>query len=228
MNRTFNTLFLLTSVDGKISTGNVDERDADKDYRIVEGVKEGLQQYYDLEKQTDRHSLNTGRVMAKIGVNTDHSPIKCPDVNFIIIDNDHLTKNGVKNLAQNLKKLYLVTKNPNHPVFDLKEKNIEIIQYDGKIDLADLFTKLKTQYGVDKVTIQSGGTLNASLVRQGLIDRLSIVVAPCLVGGKDTSTLVDGDNLITKADLKNIKALKLEESEVLEGSYLHLTYKINN
>ena len=42
------TLFMLISVDGKISTGNINERDTDKDFHKIKGVVEGLQQYYDL------------------------------------------------------------------------------------------------------------------------------------------------------------------------------------
>lgn len=226
--RTFNTLFLLISVDGKISTGSVDARDTDKDYRNIDGIKEGLQQYYDIEKTTDRHSFNTGRVMAKIGVNTDHSPIHCPDVNFIIADNNHLTEKGVANLANNLNKLYLATKNPDHPVFDVDLGNIEIIKYENKIDFVDLFQKLRNTYNVDRVTIQSGGTVNSILIRNNLIDELSIVVAPCLVGGKDTSSLVDGENIISDEDLKDIKALKLEKADILKDSYIHLSYKVIN
>lgn len=54
MNKPITTLFLLVSLDGKISTGAVDERDTDTDYRIIKGIKEGVQQYYDIEKTTDR------------------------------------------------------------------------------------------------------------------------------------------------------------------------------
>ena len=85
MNRTYNTLFLLISVDGKISTGSIPERDVDKDFPKIEGIKEGLNQYYDIEKTTDNFSLNSGFVMSKIGVNTDKNPIHCPNVNFVII-----------------------------------------------------------------------------------------------------------------------------------------------
>jgi len=109
------TLFMLISVDGKISTGSVNNRDVDKDYKEITGVKEGLKQYYDLEKQTDKYSLNTGKVMAKIGVNSDDSPIKAPEVNFIIIDNNHLTEKGILNLCNNLNELILITHNKNHP-----------------------------------------------------------------------------------------------------------------
>jgi len=42
------TLFMLMSVDGKISTGNIDNRDVDKDFPKIKGIKEGLKQYYDI------------------------------------------------------------------------------------------------------------------------------------------------------------------------------------
>jgi 2,5-diamino-6-(ribosylamino)-4(3H)-pyrimidinone 5'-phosphate reductase len=108
MKRPVNTLFMLMSVDGKISTGVTDERDVDKDYKKIAGIKEGLAQYYEKEKMTDPVSLNSGKVMAKIGVNTDNSPINCPNVSFVIIDNSSLTTKGIGNLANHLKKLYLV------------------------------------------------------------------------------------------------------------------------
>lgn len=56
MNRPYTTLFLLVSVDGKISTGDTDIMDTDKDYKLINGVKEGNKQYYDLEQETDLHS----------------------------------------------------------------------------------------------------------------------------------------------------------------------------
>ena len=68
-NRPINTLFMLMSLDGKISSGDSENLDADKDWCRIDGVKEGLHQYYEIEQTTDWYSLNTGRVMAKIGVN---------------------------------------------------------------------------------------------------------------------------------------------------------------
>jgi len=226
MDRTYNTLFLLISVDGKLSTGSIDERDVDKDFPKIEGIKEGLYQYYDIEKTTDNFSLNSGFVMSKIGVNTDHSPIHCPNVNFVIVDNKNLTEKGVANLCNNLKTLYLVTSNKNHPAYNLKNNNLVIMYYENEVDFEDVFVKLKQEYGAERVTIQSGGTLNSIFIRKGLVDRLSVVIAPCLIGGKDTPTLVDGKSLVTEEDLKYIKSLELEEVNKLENNYLHLLYTI--
>ena len=69
MNRPITTLFMLMSVDGKISTGSSDELDVDKDFPKIVGVMEGLHQYYEIERSTDLWSFNTGRVQVKMGVN---------------------------------------------------------------------------------------------------------------------------------------------------------------
>ena len=225
------TLFMLMSVDGKISTVDTDVMDTDTDLKKIDGVKEGNQQYYDLEQQTDLHSLNSGRVFEKIGMNKKTDEPKKLEVSFIVIDNKpHLDKNGTTYLAKKSKALYIVTTNPQHPAFELKKEfsNIEILKYESKVDLGDVLRKLKQEYDVDRITIQSGGTMNTSWVREGLIDHVSIVVAPALIGGKDTSTLMDGESSHEPEELSKIKALKLVKCDVLKDSYLHLQYDVIN
>lgn len=227
ISRPVTTLFLLSSLDGKISTSDIDSRDNDKDLRKIKGIKEGIQQYYDLEQKTDLVSLNTGRVMAKIGINERKNEPKKMIVDFVIIDNKpHLKKSGLLYLTKWVKTLYLVTNNKNHPAFKLNADNIKVMYYPGKINFDNLFIKLKKEYKINKITIQSGGTLNATLLRNKLIDKVSLVIAPCLIGGDNTPTLIDGDCIKKEKELLNIKALKLSQCNVLKHSYLHLTYKV--
>ena len=63
MDRPVTTLFMLMSVDGKISTGAADELDVDKDFPQIAGVREGLHQYYEIEQTTDLWTLNSARVL---------------------------------------------------------------------------------------------------------------------------------------------------------------------
>lgn len=70
--------------------------------------------------------------------------------------------------------------------------------------------------------------MNSILLRMKSIDHISIVVAPALIGGKNTSTLVDGESLHFPKDLIHVKALKLKKCEVLENFYLHLYYDVIN
>lgn len=196
---------------------------------IQKGIADGLYQYYELEQKTDLHSLNTGRVQAKIGINDNKSTTKTP-VSFIIVDNKpHLTEKGVQYFINRSKLFFLVTTNKLHPAFQISiPDNLEIIYYDKAIDFEDLFSKFKSIFNIETITIQSGGTLNSVLLRQGLIDFVSIVIAPCLIGGKDTPTIIDGQSFSIETELKEIKTLELKTCKILENSYLHLIYKVNN
>ncbi|MCB7306073.1 dihydrofolate reductase family protein [Bariatricus massiliensis] len=223
MNRPITTLFMLMSVDGKISTGASEQLDVDKDFPCINGLKEGLHQYYELEQMTDLWSFNTGRVQKKLGVNEKDFPSKSP-VSFVILDNNHLTEHGVRYLCAWSKTFVLITQNPIHPAFSVMEDNLHIIKQDS-LDLADALTVLKTDFGCERLTIQSGGTLNEVFLRNKLIDYVDIVVAPVLVGGKDTSTLIDGNSIISADELKLMGVLQLESCEALEHSYIRLRYK---
>lgn len=222
------TLFMLESLDGKISSGNNDNLDADKDWCQIDGVKEGLYQYYEIEATTDFYSLNTGRVMAKIGVNERtkyHDKIDC---RFIIIDNKpHLNEKGIDYICHWVDKLILVTTNKNHVAYSLREKydNLDILFYND-LDLKTLLIDMGKKYGARAITIQSGGTLNGKFLRDNLIDYVNVVIAPLLVGGKDTSTLIDGESIISSKELGKLKALKLIECKQLNNSYIQLKYKV--
>ncbi len=230
MNRPITTLFMLISVDGKISTGSTDNLDVDKDFPKIKGIKEGLQQYYEIEKTTDLYSLNSGKVLAKVGANKPQKNIVKLQVSFLIIDNKpHLNDVGVDNFLKKSKELFIITTNKSHPAFKRKkEENLKIIYYQDKIDFVNLFAKLKEDFKIENLTIQTGGTLNAILLRNNLIDKLSIVVAPALIGGKETPTLIDGKSLSDFDELKNIKALRLVEVKKLQDSYIHLKYDVIN
>lgn len=226
------TLFLLMSVDGKITTGESDTLDSDRDWRRIRGVKEGLHQYYQIEYSVAVNSLSTGRVMAKIGLNSrTETPEKDERLTFFIVDRKpHLNANGVRYLAQWIGRLYIVTNNPSHPAFSLQSvhDNAEVIFYPEDVDLADLLIKVRQKYGIEHLMIESGGTLNAALVRQGLVDHVMIIVAPLLVGGRATSSLIDGRSLHTEEELVDLKALRLVRCQVLEHSYIRLEYDVIN
>ena len=212
MNRPITTLFMLESLDGKISSGSTDNMDADKDFCKIDGVKQGLHQYYELEQETDLFSLNTGRVMAKMGINDRveyHE--KIDEVTFVIIDNKpHLNEKGIDYLCHWVGRVLLVTTNKEHVAYSIKEQynNLEVLYYDT-LDLEKLLEDLYIKYNAKKLTIQSGGTLNGMFVRNKLIDYVNIVIAPILVGGSDVPTLVDGKSISSEDELDKLMPLEL-------------------
>ena len=224
MDRPVTTLFMLMSVDGKISTGATDDLDVDKDFPKIAGLTEGLHQYYEIEQTTDLWSFNSGRFHAKIGANKKQMPNKTP-VSFVVLDNSHLNENGIRYFCALSKNFVLVTSNDKHPAFSMEESNLHIV-YQKELSLKDALITLKSEYGCERITIQTGGTLNGLFLREKLFDYVDIVVAPVLIGGKDTSTLIDGKSLVSQSELSQLGVLKLQECVMLENSYLRLRYEV--
>ena len=224
MKRPITTLFMLASVDGKISTGATDELDVDRDFPKIEGVREGLHQYYEIQDTTDLWSFNTGRVQAKMGVNEKEMPGRSV-VSFVLLDNSHLTEHGVRYFAALSDKLVLITSNKSHPAFSVEAENLHII-YQEQFSLSEALTRLYKDFGCERLTVQSGGTVNGIFLREKLIDFVDIVVAPILIGGKSTATLIDGESLLSADELHLLGALRLIECRALEDSYLRLRYEV--
>lgn len=224
MDRPITTLFMLMSLDGKISTGCTDQLDMDADFPRITGLKEGLGQYYTIEQTTDLWSLCSGRVQAKIGVNEKPLPDKTP-VSFVLIDNRNLTEHGVRYFCAKARQLVIVTTNPRHPAFGVAADNLSVL-LQPQLDLGEMLAYLRREQGCERLTIQSGGTLNGLFLRSKLIDHVDIVVAPVLVGGAEVPTLVDGPSLRTPEELDGLGVLSLESCQVLEGSYLRLRYQV--
>ena len=227
LDRPLTTLFMLSSVDGRISSGAGDALDPDRDWKLIIGVREGLAQYYQLEKETDAFSLNTGRTFAKIGLNEKTPTDKKVPVTFIVIDNKpHLSQKGIENLLAWGESAIIATSNRDHPAYAIKSSALSIAPLSNPPDFVDLFRKLKADFGAERLTVQSGGEMNATLMRAGVIDRLSIVIAPLAVGGRDTPSLIDGESIHAPNELDRLRPLRLLKCTQLENSYLHLLYEV--
>lgn len=74
----------------------------------------------------------------------------------------------------------------------LKEKEISYI-FAGTdvIDFTLAVKKLKSLFGIEKLKLSGGGILNWSFAQAGLIDELSLIIAPVADGATDTPTLFE-------------------------------------
>ncbi len=65
----------------------------------------------------------------------------------------------------------------------LRREHVEhLVAGDRHVDLAAALRRLADRYGVGDVRVDAGGTLNGLLLRAGLVDGLSVIVAPHLAG----------------------------------------------
>lgn len=137
----------------------------------------------------------------------------------------HLTEHGVRYFCARSKNFVLVTSNENYPAFSVDADNLHVIVQEV-FDPQEMLMKLKRDYGCERITVQTGGTWNALFLRAGLLDYVDIVVAPVLIGGKETASLIDGAAFTDVIELDKLGILELQSCETLAHSYLRLKYKI--
>lgn len=71
----------------------------------------------------------------------------------------------------------------------LGEGHVEYIVAGGDhVDMRAALEELNTRYGVESIRVDSGGTLNGVRLPEGLVDEVSLLINPALVGG-DISAL---------------------------------------
>jgi riboflavin-specific deaminase-like protein len=61
----------------------------------------------------------------------------------------------------------------------------------GRVDLTAAMHKL-AEFGIHRVLVEGGGTLNFELLRLGLVDEVQVFLAPTIFGGASAPTLADG------------------------------------
>ncbi|MFT3887563.1 MAG: dihydrofolate reductase family protein [Arachnia sp.] len=66
---------------------------------------------------------------------------------------------------------------------------------DERVDLKEGLAKIAAVLGARTVVADSGGTLNAALVRADLVDEIDVVTLPGLIGGVGTPSIMDGAQL---------------------------------
>jgi 2,5-diamino-6-(ribosylamino)-4(3H)-pyrimidinone 5'-phosphate reductase len=91
------------------------------------------------------------------------------------------------------------------------------------VNLRELFRRLERR-GLKKILVEGGGELNWSLLRLGLVDELTVTIAPRIAGGRLATTLVEGDGVDEIA--QGIR-LQLKQVEQRKNGELVLRYVLN-
>jgi 2,5-diamino-6-(ribosylamino)-4(3H)-pyrimidinone 5'-phosphate reductase len=91
-----------------------------------------------------------------------------------------------------------------------------------RVDLRGALEVLANEHGVRVIRVDSGGTLNGALLRAGLVDEVSVVVAPQMIGGTSPSSLFRAPDLGAQEPPINVE---LVSSRKVKG-HLWLRYRI--
>jgi 2,5-diamino-6-(ribosylamino)-4(3H)-pyrimidinone 5'-phosphate reductase len=106
----------------------------------------------------------------------------------------------------------------------LKERQIEaIVTGDDRVDYRAALEELNARCGVKTVRVDSGGTLNGVLLRDGLVDEVSVLISPSLVGGMSPRSLFRAPDLTTP---EGVIPLRLMHVEQMPGDIVWLRYEV--
>jgi 2,5-diamino-6-(ribosylamino)-4(3H)-pyrimidinone 5'-phosphate reductase len=125
--------------------------------------------------------------------------------------------------GKNWRPLVLVSKKtPRVYLSQLRRKHIPyLVAGTRRVDLSLAMKKIYDELGVGCVASLGGGRLNGALLRAGLVDEVSIVLIPMIVGGQKTPTSFDASELgFDEIPL----LLNLVESKVQEDGSVWLRY----
>lgn len=215
------TLFLNLSVDGRITSHDSDDFDPDPQWKQQPGIRGILQQFYDFAAP-GMTALTTGGFMKALGINDRSGTPRKETFNLVVLDPDaDLSIRGLSYLAENVQHLYLISLN-NHPVVvhaNTIHYPLTTIHYAHEIDLNDAFTKLYKSHHLKSLFIHSIAPLNADLLDANLIDHLSVIISPLLVGGHGTPAL-------QSEDIFTVRPLVLESIQTLTRDYVNLRYEV--
>lgn len=101
----------------------------------------------------------------------------------------------------------------------LRARGVQVsLTGDQRVDLRAALAELKRD-GIQRLMVEGGGTLNAEMLRLGLVDELYVYMAPLIFGGATAPTLADGPGLARAAAIR----LRLQTAETLSdgGILIH-------
>lgn len=94
----------------------------------------------------------------------------------------------------------------------LKEAGIQIIGTEGAhgVNLVELMKKLGGQ-NIDSILLEGGGTLNASALEDGIVNKVYAYIAGKLIGGMDARSPVEGMGIDRMADAITLQNVEIEK-----------------
>lgn len=105
---------------------------------------------------------------------------------------------------------------------EIEKLGVEVLtvpERDEKVDLKAALSELGKK-GIDSILLEGGGTLNAAALEAGIVDKVTIYIAPKIIGGAEAISPVMGRGVEMMKDaygLSDMQVTKLNEDIFVEG-----------
>lgn len=108
-----------------------------------------------------------------------------------------------------------------HQVEALRALGAEVVVTPEQVDLTASMAYLRNA-GIERLLLEGGGTLNAAMLAEGLIDEIRVYIAPLIFGGAGAPTLMDGPGLTRAMAVE----LGLQNVELMPDGGILATYLV--
>lgn len=107
---------------------------------------------------------------------------------------------------------------------DLRQHGVDaIVAGDQHVDLREGLQELHARHNVKVLRVDSGGILNGVLLRAGLVDEVSVVISPELVGGTTACSMFVAPDLTSASGVLPLKLLHVAN---VKGDFVWLRYAV--
>lgn len=192
------------SADGKIASP------IRKQMRI--SSDEDIKRMYHLRNKCDAVLVGIGTILAddpKLTVKQKY--VKNPKQPLrVILDSKGRTPANAL-VLNNISKTLIITAKGKEKKY--KGSHIEVvsckIDRNGLIDVKDALDLLYRK-GVRTLLVEGGSTIIWNFLKNKVVDDLYIFIGPCIIGGKDTPTVADGEGIKSEEDSIPLKIVKIK------------------
>ena len=210
------------TLDGKIATATGSSN--------ISGKKD-LERVHEIRKECDGIMVGIGTVLAddprltvhKIDAKPSDNPVR------VVVDSKCRTPIDARITNSDAKTVIAVANEYKDELMasekyeTFKKRGVKFF-FSGSehVDLVSLMNYLHEE-GIDKLMLEGGATLNFSMIKAGLIDEISICVAPMIVGGASAKTFFDGEGFDTMDEavrLELIDSFSLDKDLILRYKVL--------
>lgn len=112
---------------------------------------------------------------------------------------------------------------PDSHLAELKQDGVSyIVSTEDELDPGSMIDTLGREFGIQRILLEGGASINGSLFAAGLVDELSLLVAPALDGRVASQTIVEHG----EAGLPGEIQLSFKSCEALAHGVVHLRYTV--
>lgn len=199
------------TLDGKIATKKSDSKISSS---------EDLRRVHRLRAEVDAVLVGSNTVMVDDPRLTVHKiPHKGKQPTRVVVDSGARINLNARVFNEEAKTIIAVSKKADSAkVREMMKKAEVVVCGEDRVDLRSLLQYLWDR-GIRALLLEGGGNLNWSMLKEDLVDEVRVAVAPVVVGGRDATTLVEGEgfDLIKEGvKLRLKKCYELGEDLVLE------------